>query len=50
MDTVTATDEFLADDCETWEPCTSAARFIVGQKYDPVFFQPMRRREDRPNI
>lgn len=44
-DVVLISDEFLTDDCETWDSCANAARFIVGQKYDPVFFQPMRRRE-----
>lgn len=48
-DVVRASDEFLTDDCETWDSCANAARFIVGQKYDPVFFQPMRRREDGTN-
>lgn len=48
-DVIEDTDEFLLDDAETWEPLndghppTVGSRWMVGKRYDPRVFQPMRR-------
>ena len=44
LDEVQETDEYLLDDCETWKSCADAMQFILHRQYDPLFFQPMRRK------
>ena len=43
-DTIEATDELLRDDCETWESCSTGAKWFIGAKYAPSFYVPMRRK------
>lgn len=48
-DTITAGDQVLGDDCETWWTIPAIGQgclghtWMIGKKYEPGFFQPMRR-------
>lgn len=44
-DIVKKSDEFLADDCQTWKNVGEyGASFMVGMKYNYYGFQPIRRK------
>lgn len=43
-DSICIGDEFLRDDCETWEMVSTANCTFVGERYDGSFLLPMRRR------
>ena len=48
-DVIFAGDQFLEDDCENWKDILAIGEncldkvWMIGKKYDPSFFQPMRR-------
>jgi hypothetical protein len=46
-DTILPSDEYLTDDCITWEKLDSF-KFGIGKPYSISFFQPMRRIINEP--